>query len=560
MLILIVIFLIAVKSECIDSDGNTICKTIYPKDYTYRNTDNRKVMTVRNQEQVNEVAYQGKNYFVHDGNIPPTDVFKLHSRIGSKKTIYIDFDGGVVNNSAWNSATYPSILYYPYSVDSDYNTFTVTELKNMIEIWKIVAEDYILFDVDVTTEYPGIDRLNRTDINDFTYGMYVAVDGGNTSITCYGCAGTGGGGIAFMNSFGVYRSQPVFAYVRSTNMWAVISHEVGHTLGLTHKGTTTPFSEYYYGNSGTSIVNTSWAPIMGLPHPLYSFKTWSKGQYPYASNTVDEIAVIGDKLKFIPDDYYSTAFESAYSQGLVVGSKFYLTVNATIGNSTDTDLIPVWVSSGSVKTNITVSTFPSSNLDVKITVMTSTYSVLGTADAVGLGTEKISIASTSVSRYLYILIDGVGKGTTSAGYSDYGSCGAYKLYVEGVKSTVNRPILPTAPPPPPPPPSYNFTGFLLPLLNPPDLNNLTVSTPQTVSFGIGQRDDNCIKSGYPQLCLTSCYSPGLMQECVTTTGNLLYNNGNYDYVWSGTPGRGCYVLWFGFADETYYGVYFRMVV
>jgi serralysin len=40
-----------------------------------------------------------------------------------------------------------------------------------------------------------------------------------------------------------------------------ISHEVGHTLGLSHDGRITP-SEGYYAGHGSG--DTGWAPIMGV--------------------------------------------------------------------------------------------------------------------------------------------------------------------------------------------------------------------------------------------------------------------------------------------------------
>jgi methylenetetrahydrofolate dehydrogenase (NADP+)/methenyltetrahydrofolate cyclohydrolase len=63
------------------------------------------------------------------------------------------------------------------------------------------------------------------------------------------------------------------------------SHEVGHTLGLRHDGRLIADEEYYAGH-GTGA--TGWGPIMGAPFSK-SLVTWSKGEYPDASRTEDDL-------------------------------------------------------------------------------------------------------------------------------------------------------------------------------------------------------------------------------------------------------------------------------
>jgi len=56
------------------------------------------------------------------------------------------------------------------------------------------------------------------------------------------------------------------------------SHEVGHTLGLVHKGFigTTYKKEYYTIPPGSPL----WAPVMGVPGRGL-FAQWSKGEVGY---------------------------------------------------------------------------------------------------------------------------------------------------------------------------------------------------------------------------------------------------------------------------------------
>ncbi|WP_216905048.1 zinc-dependent metalloprotease, partial [Synechococcus sp. CCY 9618] len=71
---------------------------------------------------------------------------------------------------------------------------------------------------------------------------------------------------------------------------ATASHEVGHTLGLTHDGAGS--TEYYAGHGGTGP--TSWGTILGAPYlgDDENLTQWSKGEYYGANNSQDDLAVI----------------------------------------------------------------------------------------------------------------------------------------------------------------------------------------------------------------------------------------------------------------------------
>ena len=66
-------------------------------------------------------------------------------------------------------------------------------------------------------------------------------------------------------------------------MAEAVSHEVGHTLGLAHDGTSTTG---YYGGQG------SWAPIMGVGYGK-PITQWSRGEYTDANNLQDGGKVAG---------------------------------------------------------------------------------------------------------------------------------------------------------------------------------------------------------------------------------------------------------------------------
>ena len=95
---------------------------------------------------------------------PLVDTFKLHSKPGSSRVIYLDFDGHVTTNTAWNSSYGATITSPPYG-DTDPN-FSDSELTRIQAMWRQVAEDFAPFDVDITTEDPGQAAISRSGSSD----------------------------------------------------------------------------------------------------------------------------------------------------------------------------------------------------------------------------------------------------------------------------------------------------------------------------------------------------------------------------------------------------------
>ena len=173
--------------------------------------------------------------------------------------------------------------------------------------------------VDVTTEPPA--------------GGYRALDGttvciGGRSTDWYETQSSGTEGVAFFGSFGFCENadlgqgrdascadyQPAFIFAASSRescaywgaaaeCWSIIastiSHEVGHTLGLSHTGLA-GVTEYYEGSD-------FWSPIMGGGW-LKPTETWTKGlQYPGANNDEDAVAVMAGYAGRAPPDHGATA-------------------------------------------------------------------------------------------------------------------------------------------------------------------------------------------------------------------------------------------------------------
>src|SRR5690606_4703168 len=79
------------------------------------------------------------------------------SNPSASRKIFLDFDGHVVSGTPWdnNYNNGNPIHAPPYSVDGDLFNFSTTELNNIEEVWRRVAEDFAPFNVDVTTQDPG---------------------------------------------------------------------------------------------------------------------------------------------------------------------------------------------------------------------------------------------------------------------------------------------------------------------------------------------------------------------------------------------------------------------
>jgi hypothetical protein len=225
--------------------------------------------------------------------------FRLHSNPGAKKVIYLDFDGHTTSGTSWNSWNNGAMgaSFYSPSYDIDGNAANLSDNEKVMiqNIWQRVAADFAAFDVDVTTQAPTSDWLIKSDSSDVNYGMRVVVTG-------YGPSSGSAGGIAYIDSFNANSDTPCFVYNTSVlGVSEAISHEVGHTLGLSHDGTFDGSTTvgYYTGNS-TELDPNGWAPIMGLGY-YRNMTTWDNGVYYQSNNTgstanygkgADDLAVI----------------------------------------------------------------------------------------------------------------------------------------------------------------------------------------------------------------------------------------------------------------------------
>lgn len=343
---------------------------------------------------------------------PTAQTFLLHSRPGASRVIYLDFDGHTTTGTSWNSNFNggASIVTPPYDIDGNPAAFSATEHERIQYIWQRVVEDYAAFDVDVTTEDPGVEALRRTTTSDQNYGIRVLIGGSS-----YDWYGAGAGGVAYLGSFRASSDTPCFVFTAQLGAGnekytaEAASHEVGHTLGLNHDGQTGG-SAYYQGHS-------NWAPIMGVGY-YKEVTQWSKGDYNLANNKEDDLVVMQNYgLAYRADDHGNSTAAATLLSGSTPS------VTGRIERTTDVDFFAFTTGGGSV--TFTVAVAPHGpNLDVELALLDASGSQIAVSNASTLGTTLT--ASIGAGNY-YLRVDGVGTGDPVTAYNDYSSLGDYTL-------------------------------------------------------------------------------------------------------------------------------------
>jgi Ca2+-binding RTX toxin-like protein len=392
-------------------------------------------------------------------NFDLTNVFKLNSNPNAKHTIYLDFDGHITENTSWNSSTLPQIISPSYDTDGNAAVFSSTELKEIVGIWQRVVEDFAPFEVNVTTQTPGIEDLRRSGSTDTRWGVRVLMTQ-NINLANNSVAFAGAGGIAYLNSFNDSVDTPVFAFNKGENNAAMTaSHEIGHSLGLYHDGTvdtnsadTINDAKAYFSGYGSG--DTSWGSLMGAPFNK-SLTQWSKGEYQYANNQEDDLAIITTRngFSYRVDDYGDS---NSTATQLTADASNKISAFGIIERNTDKDVFSFATGTGNISLDIKAaarSYIADSNgnynlqyLDARGTnldIWAGIYSVDGSLVAESNPLDLLSASFTNLflnaGRY-FLQIDGVGKAGVN-GYSDYGSLGQYAINGVLVNANNAAPVL-----------------------------------------------------------------------------------------------------------------------
>lgn len=393
---------------------------------------------VRENASLAELSAPAENFLasgVAPSAVPISSPPQRSSRPGAPNTVYLDFNGHIVQGTQWNTGFgVGSWDCVAFDTDGDLATFSVAEQAVIVGIWERVAEDFAPFNVNVTTVEPASfsNRTVRALITRSTDRSGVTLPSGATA-----------GGIAYVNVFNVsgFASlySPAFTYYdkfggSANDLATVTSHEIGHNLGLAHDGVVAQdglAAREYYSGHGTG--STGWGPIMGGPFDR-PMTHWSKGDYYRANQTQDDLAIIASKIGYRPDDYASTIQASLPLNGTSTG---------TIGLNTDKDVwyvdtysqLGVQLAVGIVthtETDFFGEPMTGGNLHGAVRVYNSQGALVADLTSASAPSVATNIAVAPGRYYIEVASAGSGSPLTPGpiGYTTYGSVGQYLLTVQ----------------------------------------------------------------------------------------------------------------------------------
>lgn len=341
----------------------------------------------------------------------------LESRPEAEPVFYLDFDGATVVDPNWRAQ--PIV-----AAASGLSAADITR------VWRRVAEDYRPFRINVTTDpalYAAARPMQR---------MRCII---TTSSAWYGNVG-GVAGLFSWREAGVETNtddMPCWAFsdqnTLADDIALAVSHEGGHTLGLSHDGLKNASgvkTDEYYAGHGAAVA---WGPIMGAPYGQEVIQ-WNAGDYAsgvkVANNTEDDVAIIASVANhtgFAAERRAATLAEAGRLS--VAGDGVTVDHRGLIETGGAESWLLVAAGAGPVNLALAedVAGDPDTvNFDGSLTLATTGGVTLVTVNTAGTRFPQLS---TTVAAGVYVLrVRSVGEGSPVAGgYSAYGSIGRFRV-------------------------------------------------------------------------------------------------------------------------------------
>ena len=358
-----------------------------------------------------------------------TTVPLLESLPDAPVTLFLDFDGGIIQHPDWNLG---SPLAQPaYDTNGDTSSFSPDELQDIEEIWYRVAEDWLPLNINVTTEEP--DAIQNFE------SVQVAI-GGDGAWT-----GSISGGSAFVDGFSTSRSNTGFVF--SENLFTPkqialnVSHEAAHLFGLQHHS--------LYDEEGNKIEeydpgSSEVGPLMGAAFSSLR-DTWANSPGRFSADVFqDDLLVMtraaNQVVEFRADDHSDLSDVSATALAVeVVDGVTNLSGHGIIGVSDDIDVFRFTTEGGNLQVNVSgldlrnlfSTSNPGTNLDVVLEIRDAAGDVHATIDDASLSASF----DGEISAGDWFLVVG--------NNGEYGSLGQYEVSATVTANTT--PLVLTSP-------------------------------------------------------------------------------------------------------------------
>jgi Secretion system C-terminal sorting domain len=326
-------------------------------------------------------------------------LLNLESFPGAKGCLYLDFDGyNLPAGSRWNNGN-------PINAAPSGMSDVAVQ-----QHWEVVSEDYRPFSVNVTT-------------NEAVFNTYPKNRRMRIVVTPTDTASPGAGGVAFIGSFNYNDDTPCWTFITTGKSGGdASSHEAGHTFDLRHDGRTEPVETYFSG-----LNNTPFGPIMGASYRR-PVAQWSKGEYNFANNSQDDVAVIsGTKfgVGYRVDDYGNDIASSSNITYDVMGVVVKKT--GIITTRTDLDFFTFTTKGGDVSLDINT-VARDGDLDILVSLYNATGTLINTYTNQTAAALNATLRVNLAAGKYFISVDGTGAGDpATGGYSDYASIGSYSI-------------------------------------------------------------------------------------------------------------------------------------
>jgi hypothetical protein len=343
-------------------------------------------------------------------NVDPAMVATdLQSRPGAARVIYLDFNGGTISGTYWNSE---------YN-DDDPISYADSGMsrENRIRAWAHAAEDFQAFNVNVTTNVTAFSNASSTNRIRVaitpTKSWYPDAKGGVARVGSYGSSGT----VVWVWNLGWLSAGET------------ISHEAGHALGLHHSSywyiPDNDWDEYYDGHGEGA---NGWAPIMGWGADEARYiTTWDNGSYPWSTNSEDQKAILTVYLAGVVGDDHGDSTASATTlnpEG--PGPSFRGT--GILTTSSDVDYFRVQLPAGTWVFQVTGNPF-GRNINFTTQIRGPGNNVLDETDNSNSTDAVSALQLAAGTHYFTVRSTTRPESDDDPGYPRYGQLGTYSVHI-----------------------------------------------------------------------------------------------------------------------------------